>query len=226
MTFENSACIHRLHALDITTGKDKVPPVVETATIPSTGDGSANGSLTFRPLTQNQRGALVLLNGVLYVPFASFNGIYPYHGWILGYNASSLAQTTVFNTTPDSGEGGIWSGGGPIAVDPTDNSLFVPVGNGTFNLDTGGVSVGDSVLKLSTANGLHLTDYFTPFNQSCLDIADKDLGSGGILILPTQTGAAHPNVLVSAGKEGRVYLVTALPPANMSQSPIHAITRA
>jgi hypothetical protein len=207
MTFENGSCVHRLHMLDITTGKDKVPPVVETATIPGTGAGSVNGSLTLRPLTANQRGALLLLNGVVYVPFASFADAYPYHGWILGYNAGSLAQTTVFNTTPDGGGGGIWAAGGPIAVDPTDNSLFVPDGNGTFNLDTGGASVSDSILKLSTTNGLRLQNYFTPFNQSCLDVADKDLGSGGTLILPTQTGAAHPSVLVNAGKEGRVYLV-------------------
>jgi hypothetical protein len=207
MTFENGACVHRLHMLDITTGKEKVPPVVETATIPGTGDGSVNGSLTFRPLTANQRGALLLLNGVVYVAFGSFADAYPYHGWILGYNAGSLAQTTVFNTTPDGGGAGIWGTGGALAVDPTDNSLFVPDGNGTFNLDTGGASIGDSVMKLSTTNGLHLVDYFTPFNQACLNIDDKDLGSGGTLILPAQTGAAHPNVLVSVGKEGRVYLV-------------------
>jgi hypothetical protein len=207
MTFENGACVHRLHKLDITTGKEQVPPVVETATIPGTGDDSFNGSLTFRPLTANQRPALLLLNGVVYVAFAGFADAYPYHGWILGYNAGSLAQTTVFNTTPDGGGAGIWGTGGALAVDPTDNSLFVPDGNGTFNLDTGGASVGDSVMKLSTVNGLHLADYFTPFNQSCLNLADKDLGSGGTLILPTQTGAAHPSVLVSVGKEGRVYLV-------------------
>ena len=207
MTFENGACVHRLHKLDITTGKEKVPPVVETATIPGTGDGSVNGSLTFRALTANQRPALLLLNGVVYVAFASFADEYPYHGWILGYNAGSLAQTTVFNTTPDGGGAGIWGTGGGLAVDPTDNSLFTADGNGEFNLDTGGASVGDSVMKLSATNGLRLTDYFTPFNQECLDLADKDLGSGGTLILPTQTGAAHPNVLVSVGKEGRVYLV-------------------
>jgi hypothetical protein len=207
MTLENGVCVHRLHMLDITTGADKTPPVVETATISGTGDGSVNGSLTFNPLTQNQRGALLLLNGVVYVPFGGFSDAYPYHGWILGYNAKSLAQITVFNTTPDGGGGGIWAAGGPLAVDPTDNSLFVPTGNGTFNLNVGGASGSDSILKLSTTNGLRLQDYFTPFNQDCLNINDKDLGSGGALILPTQTGAAHPNVLVNAGKEGRIYLV-------------------
>jgi hypothetical protein len=207
MTYENGACVHRLHMLDLTTGKDKIAPVVETATIPGTGDGSSNGSLTFRPLTENQRAALLLLNGVVYVAFGSFSDAYPYHGWILGYNAGSLAQTTVFNTTPDGGGAGIWGGGGGLAIDPTDNSLFAPDGNGTFNLDTGGASIGDSVMKFSTTSGLHLTDYFTPFNQSCLNVDDKDLGSGGTLILPTQSGAAHPNVLVSVGKEGRVYLI-------------------
>jgi hypothetical protein len=207
MTYENGVCVHRLHALDITTGKDKVTPVVETATVPGTGDGSVNGSLTFDPVTANQRSALLLLNGIVYVAFAGYADTYPYHGWILGYNATSLALTTMFNTTPDGGGGGIWAAGGALAVDPSDNSLFVPVGNGTFDLNTGGTSGSDSILKLSATNGLRLADYFTPFNQSCLNVSDKDLGSGGALILPTQTGAVHPNVLVNAGKEGRVYLV-------------------
>ncbi len=207
MSYENGTVVHRLHALDITTGNDKTTPVVETATVPGTGDGSVNGSITFAPNKENQRPALVLLNGVVYVAFASYADSYPYHGWILGYDATSLAQTAVFNTSPDGGAGGLWGAGAALSVDPTDNSLFVPVGNGTFNLNTGGSSAGETLMKLSTANGLHLTDYFTPFNETCLNSVDRDLGSGGALILPTQTGAAHPNVLVNAGKEGRIYVV-------------------
>ncbi len=67
---------------------------------------------------------------------------------------------------------------------------------------------GDSVLKLSTTNGLAVVDYFTPYNQSTLDSQDLDLGSSGLALLPDSVGSiSHPHLLVCAGKEGRIYLL-------------------
>ena len=59
--------------------------------------------------------------------------------------------------------------------------IYLETGNGTFNPPT---DLGDSVLKLATTNGVTLADYFTPFDQSNLNSADTDLGSGGSIVLP------------------------------------------
>jgi hypothetical protein len=80
----------------------------------------------------------------------------------------------------------------------------VTTANGTFDVNTGGADYGDSFLKFNS--GLSLLDYFTPFNQGSLNSNDLDLGSGAVVLLPNQTGN-HPHVMVSAGKEGRIYVV-------------------
>ena len=93
-----------------------------------------------------------------------------------------------------------------LAADSNSN-IYALTGNGSYSLNTGGPDAGDSFIKLSTQNGLNLTDYFTPFNQLCLEESDGDLGSGGAFLLPDQTGTAHPHLIISAGKEGRIYVV-------------------
>jgi hypothetical protein len=95
-TKENGSYFHRLHALDITTGAEKFGgPVTIQASVPGTGGGSSGGQVPFISLRQNQRPALLLSNGVVYIAFASYQDITPYHGWVLGYNASTLQQTMV-----------------------------------------------------------------------------------------------------------------------------------
>ena len=204
-TKENGTYVQRLHALDITSGAEKFGgPIVIQATVPGNGDGSKNGTVTFQALIQNQRPGLLLLNGVVYIAWASFGDLGPYHGWVMGYSASTLAQASVYNATANGSQGGIWhSGGGPSA--DTAGNIFAITGNGTFDVDTGGTDYGDSMLKLAAAT-LAVSDYFTPDNQNTLDTDDLDLGSGTAVILPTQTGQ-FPNELVSAGKQGTIYLV-------------------
>lgn len=107
--------------------------------------------------------------------------------------------------TPNGALGGIWMTGAGLAAD-SSNNLFAVTGNGTFDANRGGKNFGDSVLKLSTSKGLAVADSFTPFNQATLNATDLDLGSGGAVLLPDQPGA-HPHLLVTAGKEGRIYLV-------------------
>jgi len=111
---------HRLHALDIATGAEKFGgPVALQASVPGTGIGSAGGQLPFNAARQNQRAALLLSNGVVYVAFAAHSDVQPYHGWVFGYNATTLQQTLVFNLTPNNEGGGIWqSGGGPLPTPP------------------------------------------------------------------------------------------------------------
>ena len=185
-TKENGSYFQRLHALDITTGAEKFGgPVVIQASVRGTGAGSMGGTITFDPLIQNQRSALLLANGVVYIGWASFGDLGNYHGWVLGYNASTLEQVAVFNDTPNGSQGGIWQSGGGLSAAPGGSAVFLQTGNGTFDANqTGAVDYGDSFLRLSTTSGLSVVDYFTPDNQSTLDDMDVDLGSGAGLIPP------------------------------------------
>lgn len=203
----NTVFLQRLHALDLATGTEKFGgPVTLTASVPGTGDGNVNGIVSYDPLKQHQRSALLLANGVVYIASASHCDITPYHGWILGYNATNLAQVSVFNTTPNGGDGGVWMSGAGPAADASGN-IYVTTGNGRFDANTGGSDYGDSTIRF-TANGggLSVADYFTPFNQQNLDDIDGDLGAGGILLLPDQPGA-HTHLAVQGGKEGTLYLM-------------------
>jgi hypothetical protein len=197
--------IYRLHALDITTGAEKFGgPVVISGSVPGMGAGHDDqGIVHFDALIENQRPALLLLNGVVYLGWASHGDIGPYHGWLMGYNAQTLQQVAIFNVTPNGFGGGIWASGGGPASDGNGN-IFVNTGNGQFNAVTG--SFGDSYLRLRTTGGLTVSDYFTPYNQDYLSFNDYDLGSGGVMVLPDQPGP-HPHLLIGAGKEGTVYLV-------------------
>jgi hypothetical protein len=199
----------RLHALDLVTGNEKFTgPIDIAASVPGTGDGSVGGVLTFDLRNQGQRGALTLVNGIVYIVWASHEDHDPYHGWLLGYDAGTLAQVAVFNADPNGSRSGIWMAGGAPAVDASGN-LYLSTGNGTFDGNSGvppNNDFGDTVMKIGTSSGLSLNDWFTPFNQSYLDGLDLDLGSSGVVVLPDQiSGPAH--LLVAGGKEGRLYLL-------------------
>jgi hypothetical protein len=199
----------RLHALDLVTGNEKFSgPIDIAASVLGTGDGSVGGVLSFDLRDQGQRGALALVNGIVYIVWASHEDHDPYHGWLLGYDAGTLAQVAVFNTDPNGSRSGIWMSGGAPAVDAS-GSLYLSTGNGTFDGNSGtppNNDFGDTVMKVGTSSGLALVDWFTPFNQAFLDGQDADLGSSGVVILPDQnSGPAH--LLVAGGKEGKLYLL-------------------
>lgn len=200
--------VHRLHALDITTGAEKFGgPVAIQASVPGGGAGNDGaGNIPFAPLIQQNRPGLLLNDGVVYLAYASHCDLGPYHGWLIGYNAQTLTISNVFNTTPNGALAGIWQSGGGPACD-TNGNIFVMTGNGTFDGPAYN-DYGDSFLKLSSTNGLQLADYFTPFNQDALSSVDQDLGSGGPVLLPDSVGSvAHPHLLVGCGKEGKIYLL-------------------
>jgi hypothetical protein len=217
-TVEGSAFPIRLHALDITTGAEKFGgPVIITATVPGTGNGSSGGTLTFDPEWENQRPGLLLLNGIVYVGFASHGDGGPWHGWIFGYNAATLAQTGVFCASPNGAGAGIWMSGAGLSAEINDpvnhpyGRMFVPTGNGDYTASTPYTTVmdfGDSILNLDLTNGKPtVQDEFTPMNQANLDAYDGDQAAAGLLILPTQTAGNYPHLLVQAGKSGEVYLL-------------------
>jgi hypothetical protein len=210
---------HYLHALNITNGTElSFSPVVVTASVAGTGVDSVNGKVTFNAKQENQRCALTLLGGIVYVAYAGYADTDPYHGWIIGFSTTNLAQLTnyVFNTTPNAttatfganaAEGGLWMGGGGLCVDNNSNIFFM-VGNGSFSAtnNSGNTDYGDSFIKLTTTNGLAVADYFTPWNQTNLQANDTDLGSGGLMLLPDQTGT-FPHEMLGAGKQGQIYVI-------------------
>ena len=205
---ENGGPIYRLHALDITTGNENgsASPKIINATV--------NG-IPFDAAQHHNRPGLLLADGTIYVAFGSHCDNSPFHGWIFGFDAATLAQRDVFITTPKGTDGGIWMEGAGLAADASGH-LFVATGNGTFDatFDAQGLPVngnfGDSILKLAPdlglATGKPVLDYFTPWNQSYMDNHDGDLGSGGVLLVPDQLGI-HPPLLVQAGKLATVYVV-------------------
>jgi hypothetical protein len=155
-----------------------------------------NGVVTFDPVQHLQRPALTLAGGVVYIAYGSYSDRPPYHGWIIGFDATTLQQLPnyTFNTTPNGGEGSIWMSGNGLSVDANTN-LYFETANGSFDADTeGGTEYGDSFVKVSTAGGLSVADYFAPYDQALLAEVDADLGSGGTLLLPDSVGSvAHPH---------------------------------
>ena len=203
--------MQHLHALDITTGAEKFGgPVVIQAQVSGTSPDGVNGVLTFDPLYQHQREALLLLNGVVYLGFGAHNDVGPWHGWVLGYDASTLQQVMVYNSTRNGLQAGIWQSGCGPAADANGN-IYVLTGNGSFDTNTPRVNYGESALKLTSSGSV--ADFFTPSNYATLNTNDSDLASSGAVVLPDQPGNV-PHLLVTSGKQGNIYLLN---PDNLGQ---------
>ncbi|HSM87166.1 MAG TPA: hypothetical protein VLT16_13485 [Candidatus Limnocylindrales bacterium] len=209
-----------LRAVDIRTGKDFGPGSVQiNASVPGGGHGSVNGKLAFDALRENQRPGLVELNGKILIAWGSFSDFGTYHGWIMAYDAKTLQQIAVFNSTPQfqanditagpiahGGGGSFWQGGASPAID-SDGNIYVVAADGSFNADQGGQNFGDSVLKLRlNGNTFQVVDWFAPSNQACINAANLDFGSGGFALLPPEVSSTH-KLGVASSKEGRLYLL-------------------
>lgn len=183
-----------LHAIDITTGRDRMRPVLISASVRGTGMGSAHGVVAFSAREEQQHAALLLDHGVVYAAFASYCDRNPFHGWILGYQAGNLHQAVVYNTSPDGVSGGVWQAATGPAATKSGDLVFI-TGDGTFDLASGGRDASDSVLEMKPSHGtLVVRDYYTPFFQACLGDKDQDFGSGAPLLLPKE--------IIAIGKEG------------------------
>lgn len=201
--------VHKLHALDITTGKEKAgSPIAITANVPGTGYDNVGGIVSFNPVRQNNRSALLISNNIVYIAFSSLEDINPYHGWILGYNEDPLTQSVVFNYTPNGSKAGIWHGGGGIPADASGN-LYATTGTGSFDQNVGG---GISFVKMAPVAGapgtLNPVDYFSPFNQTYLNLEaiNADISASGPMLLPDQAGSVGHEA-IACGKTGTIYLV-------------------
>ena len=193
-----------LYALDIRTGNLRNPPRGIVGRYPGAGDGSQGGYLTFDPLVEHQRAALLLANGQVYAAWASNCDAGAYHGWLMSFDELSLYTSGVWVDTANGRQGGFWgSGAGPAA--DSAGSVYIGTGNGTYDSSA---DYGDSILRLThSGSTFTVADYFTPWDQATLDYYDGDLGSGGVLLLPDQPGSQHPHLLLQVGKEGTIDLV-------------------
>ena len=211
MAYTNDGPTYRLHALDLSNLKDTLTPKVVAAS----QDLSPSGTFNFNAKYQRQRSALLLANGNIYAGFGSFCDASPSlsRGWMLGWNEDTLQPVAgaelVDSQESDLGSfflSSVWmSGSGPASDD--DGNILVVTGNSDNQADTydGITNIQESVVKLSPTLG-QVVDLFTPSNQWNLDKVDGDFGSGGVLILPQQSGSTTP-LAVAAGKYGAMYLM-------------------
>ena len=195
-----------LHAVNLVSGAELAgSPVAIRATYAGNGDGSVDNVLTFDPQRQNQRQALTLVNGVVYVTYSSHCDWGPYHGWILGYNSATLQQQVVYNDTPNGYAGGMWESGTGMAADAQGN-LYVVSGNGTVgtnNDPTNLLNRAESALKLAVAGStLHVSSYFTPFDFQHQNDDDLDYGGMGAMLIP------NSRYFLTGDKAGFLYLLS------------------
>jgi hypothetical protein len=198
-TYENSTFVHRLHALDVTTGLEKTgSPIVITASYEYAGT-----NYIFEPAMQVNRPALLLEHGNVYIAIGS-NGCRggKEEGWVVAYNASTLQPAGAFDDEPGESAAAVWMRGGGLSSDSFGN-IYGATADGPF---AAGTNFGQSVFKLSQSGStLQLADWFTPFNEAYLDRWDLDL-SEPVLILPNQPGK-YPHLALAVGKEGTIYLL-------------------
>ncbi len=212
----------RLHAIDLATGNEKFsgPENITSAiTFPCTTTNCATPS--FNPQQENERCGLALGNdgtrNIVYVAWASHEDAEPYYGWVIGFNATTLAPEYVFNDVPDHNSSnygaGIWMSGAAPAIDSSGN-VYLITGNGAFDATSSTApkdDYGDSLLKLTPS--LTVSSYFTPSNQSSDNSGDNDFGSGGATVLvDLPTNGSNPTHLIigggkNAANKGNLYVL-------------------
>jgi hypothetical protein len=202
-TKQNNKYSQWFHAIDIKDGSERPnsPKLIEFST-PGDGEGSdGQGKIPFDSRKQNQRTALLLSQGTVYMGWASHCDTGPYHGLLAGFDAKTLELKRVFNATPGGGEGGIWQAGQGASAD-SDGNIYVITGNGSFDADKGGNNYGQAFVKLVPEdNGFKVASWFTPYNYEALNIEDADLGGSGALLIPDS------DLVIGGGKGGTFYLL-------------------
>jgi len=183
-------------------------------------------------LTQNQRSALLAVPVAGQSPqiVIAWGGNcdrvnFPYNGWVMSYQLNStqsaLTQTAIWATVPakHTYEGGIWGGGSGPAADGSGH-IFLATGNGDSSVNvstppndaptsctTVPCDYGNSILELQISGStFSVLDFFTAYDWVNRNNKNYDVGSGGLMLLPAQSGGNPKNLLVQAGKEGTIFL--------------------
>ena len=204
VTKDSSSNVNELHAIDVLAG-------TELAGSPMTISASADG-VSFDSAQENDRTALLDVNGTIYTSFCHMTDSGTYHGWLIGYKyttGSGFTQNGVWCDTCANGgnEGGIWSGGDGIIYDGT--SIYVETGNGSI----GNGDYSMSVVQLSPSNLGAVESSYLPPNAQANSNSDADLNGGGMVIMPGTGG----KILIGPTKYGALYLVN---DANLSAAAI------
>src|SRR5262249_35589843 len=193
---DSSGPRHRLFALSLKDGS-VMPgwPIDVTDAVRGVGQ-------SFNSRDQNQRGALTVLGGMLYVPFGGhFGDCGDYHGWVVGVSLQEPRRVVAWSTRARGG--GIWAPGG---ISVAGRSLLVATGN-TFGVSTG--KDGEAVIRL--APDLHRSnekrDFFAPPDWLALDQQDADLGGTNPMPLNAGPPANRRALILALGKDGRGYLL-------------------
>ncbi len=194
-----------LHALDITTGAERPnSPVLISASVAGTGSGNVGGFITFNSQTQNQRAGLLLLNGIVYITWSSHCDWGPYHGWVMGYDKTSLQQQIIYNDTPNGYNGGIWMSAAAPSADESGN-IYLATGNGSVGVTNDPANLinrSESAIKFTpSGNTLAISSFFTPQNYPNLEANDRDFGVAGMLLIP------NSNRVLTGCKDGNLYLL-------------------
>ena len=187
-TFQVNTRVFSLHALDLTTGQERLNgPVAITG---------ASGNVQFDPIQHIQRAGLLLSNGAIYVGFGSHGDQAPWHGWLMAYDATNVTrQIAAFTTTPSGNGGAIWqTARGPAADD--QGNLWVISGNGDFD---GVQNFGQSFVKLKGSAPI-VTGSYTPSDWKAMDDNDVDLSAGPAMVSGTGT-------VIGADKAGMLYVL-------------------
>ena len=202
---------HRLHALDLTTGKELFGgPTTVDATYPGTGGNSSGGTVTFLPEVQAETVALLESGNKIYTVWSGRSGdCGPYSAWVMAFDAGTLLQTSAIDLVPNTYGGGIWLGGGGPASDASGD-VYLTTGN-AFGNNTPGINndYGNTFVRLSGSDPLSPVDYFAPSNATANDNAGADFGSSGPLLLPDLVDSSNitRHLAVVAGEDGVIYVV-------------------
>lgn len=194
--------LFQLHALDLSTGADKIPPV--------SVNGSYNGDSLSNSCYQRMGLALNPVTNWIYIAFGSCD-----NGFIFAYDKSTLQQKAVFESTNGAQGGGFWSSGGAPAIDDSNGNVYVMSGTDwddqwisappTYTM----TGYNDAFLNLN-ASTFDVQSYFSPDNNYALSSTDADLGSGSPILVPGDS--QHSTELIGGGKDGNIYI---LDPNNM-----------
>ena len=136
--------------MDIATGQDRAEarwrlPATVPGNAPDSTIGPSGRVISFDPKMQNQRAGLALVNGVVLVAWSSHEDLPPYHGWVMAFDATTLAAVGAFTTAPDFYGGGVWQGGRGPTID-VDGFAYFATGNGKWD---GTRNFANSLLKFS-----------------------------------------------------------------------------
>jgi hypothetical protein len=215
-TYESNNPVYRIHALDPGTLTDKVTPVVVSAS----GRLSDGSTYNFSPYASRLRAGLLIAGGNVYAGFASYCDIAAdqSRGWVLGWSLNTLVplaanqlNNKLAQSTDDFFLTSIWMSGYGLAASPLGDVYFV-TGNSDYSGDSYNrvTNIAESVVQLS-GDLATVKSLYTPEGDEgwqVLDEEDADFGSGGVMLLPPQTGQPT-NIAVAAGKVGIMYVLNA-----------------